>query len=142
MSELEANKDVVRSFYCEVINGRDLDAIDHTLTEDFTHDGEVRGREGQKSAVAVFLDGFSDLEHSIEQILAEGDLVAARQLWRGTHDGAFAGVPATGRKIEFGSTAVLQVRDGMIAAAWDQVDLAGMMAQLGGLPSRHFPDRG
>jgi len=126
----EANKDAVRRFYAEVINGRDLDAIDRLLTEDFKHDGESRGRDGQRSAVAAFLDGFSDLENRIEQILAEDDLVAARQSWRGTHDGEFAGVPATGRRVEFGSTAVLRVEDGMIAAAWDQVDVAGLMAQL------------
>jgi len=126
----ETAKDVVRRFYAEVINGRDVDAIDHLLTEDFTHDGEPRGREGQKLAVSAFLDGFSDLENTIVQILAEGDLVAARQVWRGTHDGEFAGVPATGRAVEFGSTAILQIRDGMIAAAWDQVDVAGLMAQL------------
>lgn len=130
MSDLEANKDLVRRFYAEVINGRDLDAIDELLTEDFTHDGELRGRDGQRPAVAAFLDGFSDLHNRIEQILAEGDLLAARQTWRGTHDGEFAGVPATGRGVEFTSTAVLQIRDGMIAAAWDQVDVAGLMAQL------------
>ncbi len=126
----EAAEDVVRRFYAEVINGRDVDAIDHLLSEDFTHDGELRGREGQKPAVNAFLDGFSDLENTIVQILAEGDLVAARQVWRGTHDGEFAGVPATGRRVEFGSTAILEVRDGLIAAAWDQVDVAGLMAQL------------
>jgi steroid delta-isomerase-like uncharacterized protein len=132
MADLEANKGLVRRFYSEVINGRDLDAIDRLLTEDFTHDGERRGRSGQKPAVAAFLDGFSDLEHRIDQILAEGDLVAARQTWSGTHDGEFAGVAATGRRVEFGSTAVLKIHDGMIAAAWDQVDVAGLMGQLAG----------
>jgi steroid delta-isomerase-like uncharacterized protein len=131
VADLEANKDVVRRFYDEAINDRDLDAIDRLLTEDFEHDGEVRGREGQRPAVAAFLNGFSDLEHSIDQILAEGDLVAARQTWSGTHDGEFAGIAATGRHVSFGSTAILQVRDGMIAAAWDQVDVAGLMGQLG-----------
>lgn len=130
MEDLEATKEVVRRFYVEVINGRDLDAIDRLLAEDFTHNGELRGREGQRGAVAVFLDAFPDLEHRIDQILAEGELVAARQTWIGTHGGEFAGVAATGRRAEFGSTAVLRVRGGMIAAAWDQVDVAGLMAQL------------
>lgn len=127
-----ANKEVVRRFYEQVINRRDLDAIDDLLGEDFTHDGEARGRTGQRRAVAAFLDGFSDLEHAIEQILAEGDLVAARQTWRGTHDGEFAGVAASGRRVEFGSTAILRIRDGQIAAAWDRVDVAGLMTQLTG----------
>lgn len=134
MAGLEANKDLVRRFYAEVINGRDLDAIDVLLTEDFRHDGELRGREGQRPAVAAFLDAFPDLEHSIDQILAEGDLVAARQTWSGTHEGEFAGVAPTGRRVEFGSTAILEIRGGMIAAAWDRVDVAGLMGQLTGDP--------
>ncbi len=113
-----------------MINDRDLDAIDRLLSEDFHHDDELRGRAGQRQAVAAFLDGFPDLEHRIDQILAEGDLVAARQTWRGTHGGAFAGVAATGRRVEFGSTAILEVRGDMIAAAWDRVDVAGLIAQL------------
>jgi steroid delta-isomerase-like uncharacterized protein len=132
MADPEPAKEVVRRFYGRVINDRNVDAIDSLLTEDFTHDDEGRGREGQKEAVRTFLNGFSDLEHEIVQILAEGDLVAARQIWRGTHDGEFAGIAATGRRVEFGSTAILRVEHGMIAAAWDQVDLAGLMAQLTG----------
>lgn len=127
---IDANKDVVRRFYAEVINGRDVDAIDHLLTEDFTHDGEARGRDGQKDAVRVFLGGFSDLYDEILVMVGEGDLVAAHQVWTGTHDGPFAGVPATGRSVRFTSTAVLEIRDGQIASAIDVVDVAGLMGQL------------
>lgn len=127
---IDANKDVVRRFYAEVINGRDVDAIDHLLTEDFTHDGEARGRDGQKDAVRVFLAGFSDLHDEILVMVGEGDLVAAHQVWTGTHDGPFAGVAATGRSVRFTSTAVLEIRDGQIASAIDVVDVAGLMGQL------------
>ena len=129
-----ANKEVVRRFYAEAINGRDLGACDRLLTEDFVHDGERRGRDGQRQAVAAFLDAFSDLENTIELILAEDDLVAAHQTWRGTHDGEFAGIAPTGRRVEFTSTAVLRVADGMIAEAWDEVDMVSVLQQLGALP--------
>jgi steroid delta-isomerase-like uncharacterized protein len=127
---VEENKQLVRSFYAEVINGRDVDAIDRLLSPDFTHNGETRGREGQKDAVRAFLDGFSDLDNRIEVILGEGELIAAHQRWSGTHDGKFLGVAATGRHVSFGSTAILTVREGRIAAAIDVVDIAGLMAQL------------
>ena len=128
-------KDVVRRFYEEAINGRDLGAIDRLLTEDFTHDGERRGRDGQRQAVAAFLDAFPDLQHRIEQILAEGELVAARQTWTGTHRGEFMGVAPTGRTVSFGSTAVLRIEDEMIAEAWDQIDALGLMRQLRAAPA-------
>jgi steroid delta-isomerase-like uncharacterized protein len=131
MSDLEANKDLVRRFYAEAIDGRDLDAVERLLAEDFTHDDERRGRAGQRQAVAAFLDGFSDLRNEILLILAEGDLVAAHQRWTGTHDGEFLGIAPTGRRVEFTSTAVLRIADGLIAAAWDEVDLLGLTRQLG-----------
>jgi steroid delta-isomerase-like uncharacterized protein len=131
MTDLEANKELVRRFYAEAINGRDLGAVERLLAEDFTHDGEPRGRAGQREAVAAFLDGFSDLRNEILLILAEADLVAAHQRWSGTHDGEFLGIAPSGRRVEFTSTAVLRIADGLIAAAWDEVDLLGLTRQLG-----------
>lgn len=127
---IESNKEVVRRFYAEVINDRDVDAIDEILTADFTHNGEARGREGQKQAVRAFLGGFSDLNNRIELMVGEGDRVAAHQTWTGTHDGEFLGVPATGRRVEFKSTAMLQVAGSQIASAIDVVGIAELMAQL------------
>jgi predicted ester cyclase len=127
---IEENKDLVRRFYAEVINSRDVDAIDRLLGPGFVHNGEQRGREGQKDAVRAFLYGFSDLENRIELVLGEGDLVAAHQTWSGTHDGEFLGIAATGRRVSFGSTAILTVRGGEIVAAIDVVDVAGLMSQL------------
>ncbi len=122
---------MVRSFYAEAINDRDIGAVDRLLTEDFVHNGERRGRDGQRPAVQAFLDAFPDLHNEIELILAEGDLVAAHQTWTGTQRGEFAGVAATGRPVSFTSTAVLRIAGGMIAEAWDEVDVAGLMQQLG-----------
>jgi steroid delta-isomerase-like uncharacterized protein len=131
---LDDNKQLVRRFYSEAINGRDLSAVDRLLTEDFTHDGELRGRDGQRQAVQYFLDAFPDLHNEIELLLAEGDLVSAHQRWTGIHGGEFLGVAATGKAVEFTSTAVLRIRDGLIAEAWDEVDMLGLLQQLGATP--------
>lgn len=126
----EESKDLVRRFYQEAINERDSGVCERLLSEDFVHNGEARGRVGQRQAVDYFLAAFSDLRNEIELILAEDELVAAHQRWRGTHDGEFLGVEATGREVEFTSTAVLLVREGLIAQAWDEMDAAGLLAQL------------
>jgi len=125
------NKRLVRRFYAEAINERDLGAVERLLSDGFTHNGEHRGREGQREAVATFLGGFSDLGNEITLILAEDDLVAAHQRWTGTHDGHFLGFAPTGRRVEFTSTAVLRIAEGLIAEAWDEVDLLGLTTQLG-----------
>jgi predicted ester cyclase len=130
VSDLAGNKQLVSRFYREAINERDLDAVERLLTEDFVHNGEPRGRPGQREVVAVFLDGFSDLHNEILLILAEGDLVAAHQRWTGTHDGPFLEIPATGRRVEFTSTAVLRIEGDLIAEAWDESDMLGLTHQL------------
>jgi steroid delta-isomerase-like uncharacterized protein len=128
----DTNKELVRRFYREAINERDSSACEWLLSEDFVHNGEARGQQGQRQAVDYFLGAFPDLRNEIELSLAEGDLVAAHQRWRGTHEGEFLGVEATGRKVEFTSTAVLRIRGELIAEAWDEMDVAGLLQQLNG----------
>jgi steroid delta-isomerase-like uncharacterized protein len=125
----EASKELVRRFYREAIVERDSSACERLLSVDFVHGGEARGRDGQRAAVDYFLAAFPDLTHEIVLILAEGDLVAAHQRWAGTQAGEFLGVPGSGRRIEFTSTAILRVRDGLIAEAWDEMDTGAIAAQ-------------
>ncbi len=128
----DAEKEAVRRFYREAIVERDASACERLLSADFVHNGEARGRAGQRQAVEYFLAAFPDLGHEIELILGEDDLVAAHQRWRGTHGGEFLGVAATGKRVEFTSTAILRVRDGLIAQAWDELDSGAILAQLRG----------
>jgi predicted ester cyclase len=128
----DANKELVRRFYREAIVERDASACERLLSVDFVHNGEPRGRSGQRQAVEYFLDAFPDLGHVIELILGEDDLVAAHQRWTGTQGGEFLGVAAGGTRVEFTSTAVLRIRDGLIAEAWDEMDSGAILAQLGG----------
>lgn len=126
----DANKDLVRRFYREAIVERDSSACERLLSADFVHNDEPRGRVGQRQEVDYFLAAFPDLEHTIELIVAEDDLVAAHQRWRGTHGGEFLGVAASANRVEFTSTAILRVRDGLIAQAWDELDTGAILTQL------------
>jgi predicted ester cyclase len=127
---LEANKEVVRSFYAEAINSRDTYACERWLAKGFVHNGVKRGREGQREVVAYFLAAFEPLRHEIPLLLAEGDLVAAHQRWRGRQVGEFLGCPASAREIAFTSTAVLRIAGGEIAQAWDEMDTGAIVAQM------------
>jgi predicted ester cyclase len=123
--KLAANKALVTALYAEVVNSRDLDAIDRLLSEEFTHNGHARQRVAQREEFAKLLEAFPDLQTEIDLILAEGDLVAVHQRWAGTHGESETDLEQ-GRRIEFTSTAVLRVNDGLIAEAWDEVDLEGL----------------
>ena len=129
---VEDNKEAVRSFYAEAINGRDTYACERWLSRAFVHNGVKRGREGQREVVAHFLAAFDPLRHEILLLLAEGDLVAAHQRWSGRQVGEFLGCPASGREIAFTSTAILRVAGGEISEAWDEMDSGAIVGQLTG----------
>ncbi|HTU14014.1 MAG TPA: ester cyclase [Solirubrobacterales bacterium] len=124
------NIELVQRFYDEAINKQDGTACARLLTEDFVHNNEFRGREGQQAAVNELLAAFPDLENRIMMTVAEDDKVAAHSRWRGTHHGTFLGIEPTGIKVEFTSTAILLIHDGQIAQAWDEIDLMGLAVQL------------
>jgi predicted ester cyclase len=127
---IDANKEVVRSFYSEAINSRDTYACERWLSRGFLHNGVKRGREGQREVISGFLAAFEPLRHEILLLVGEDDLVAAHQRWSGRHVGEFLGCAASGRNIAFTSTAVLKIAGGEIVQAWDEMDTAAVVAQM------------
>lgn len=68
----------------------------------------------------------------VEEIIAEGDLVSIRGMFRGTHLGEFAGVPPTGRKVEFSVFITYRIAHGKIVDHWMLTDNLELMKQIGG----------
>lgn len=128
------NKKIAGEFYARVINERNPDIIAMYITEDFIHNGEKRGVDGQKAAVMMFLNAFDPLVNTIEFSFGEADLVCVHETWEGTHSGSFMGVAPTGKKVQWKSTAVLQFREGKICRAWDENDFLGLFTQIGSFP--------
>jgi steroid delta-isomerase-like uncharacterized protein len=136
-TEAERNKATVRRFYEEVWARGNLDVADEVFAGDYVrHDfrpgDPVPGPEGQKRIAADFRAAFPDLEFGIDFLLAEGDMVAGRWTARGTHSGAWAGVPATGRRMEFSAINVFRFQDGRVVEIWNHRDDLGLMQQIGG----------
>jgi steroid delta-isomerase-like uncharacterized protein len=95
----------------------------------------MRGLEGYMNILGMMRSGFSDIQWTLEETIAEGDKVAARFTMRGTHDGAFFGAPATGKKIEVRAMNFYRFSGGMIAEEYGQPDLLGLLQQIGALPT-------
>ena len=127
----DENCELVERFYREVINDRRLDVIDELISEDFVHNGQRRGRNGQRDVYEEFLVAFPDLHTEVVEIFAADDLVAVHRRWTGTHAAAFQGVEPTGRPVDFESTAILRIRDGSIAEYHGVLDMLALMVQLG-----------
>jgi predicted ester cyclase len=83
---------------------------------------------------ASFVEAFPDLRLTVEDIFSGGDMVAARVAFRGTHRGEFQGIPPTGKEVAFSSIEIDRMVDGKVAEHWFEMDLLGLMGQLGTVP--------
>ena len=134
----EGNKDVVRR-WIEAYNERDLETEAGVLSPGFVAHvsaapGPLEGLEAWRQFTAPFTEAFPDLRLTIQDIAAEGDTVAARVAFRGTHRGEFQGIPPTDREVAFSSMEFNRVMDGKVEEHWVELDLFGLMQQLGAIP--------
>ena len=96
---VEDNKQAARRFYEEVINARNVDVLGELLTPDgVDHTFGSQNAEQAKQFFGMVLQAFPDLHAEVHDVIAEGDLVAARVTYTGTHQGEFVGIPATGER--------------------------------------------
>ena len=91
----------------------------------------VVGLETNKAFNADLFKGFPDIEHTVEDILAENDKVVYRTTLRGTHTGDFLGIPPTGKLARLNDFTLLQIADGKIVEWWYDCNLLALMQQLG-----------
>jgi hypothetical protein len=76
----------------------------------------------------------SDGRVTLEMEIAEGDLVAGYETWRGTHTGEFFGIPASGRPVTFKVNDIIRVANGKIVEHWAVTDNLSLMQQIGAIP--------
>ena len=135
---IEANKLAMRRF-TEFINTADQNLGKELIAADaqFWVPGRpesMRGLAGYMNVLGMMRSGFSDVQWSLEETIAEGDKIAARFTMRGTHDGTFFGVPATGRKIEVRAMNFYRLAGGKFVEEYGQPDLLGLLQQIGAVP--------
>ena len=95
----------------------------------------MRGPAGYLAIIGMMRGGFPDIQWTLEETIAEGDKVAARFTMRGTHKGAFYGVPPTGKKIEVKAMNIYRFSNGEILEEHGQPDLLGLLQQIGAVPT-------
>jgi steroid delta-isomerase-like uncharacterized protein len=138
-----ANKAIICR-YVDATNDGDLDLFDLFVDENYVENepipGQGMGREELKKAYVTFNGPFPDLEYVFEDLIAEGDLVFGRGVISGTHKGDFMGVPATGKKIRWTGTRLFRLENGQVMEGWINLDMLGMMQQMGAIPAPPAPD--
>lgn len=95
----------------------------------------MRGPAGYLAIIGMMRGGFPDIQWTLEETIAEGDKVAARFTMRGTHKGAFFGVPPTGKKIAVQAMNFYRLTGGQFVEERGQPDLLGLLQQIGAVPA-------
>ena len=117
----------------------DLNTVNQVIAPNWVnHDPSMpplQGYEGFKQLTMAFRSAFPGFHTEIEDILAEGDKVAVRMHFRGTNSGSFQGMPPTGKTVEFTATGIFRVVDGKVTDNWVNLDMLGLLQQLGVIPA-------
>ena len=131
--------EIIARFGREVLNDKNVDAIDEIAAEDFVEldpvPGQGAGREGLKEFLAtIAFPAFPDQQWVTEEQITSGEKVVSRFTWYGTHQGTFMGIPATGRQVAVKGMVIDRVVDGKWKDSRILMDTLGLLHQLGALP--------
>ena len=134
----EANKQLIRRWFEEVWNqGRDEaieemfdeNGIAHGLSDDPAN--PIKGPRGYRPFYDTLRKAFPNIVVVVEDMVAEGDKVAARCSVRGKHEGEFLGRAATQAPVEFTGITLVRIDRGKIVEAWNNFDFMTMYKQVG-----------
>lgn len=130
----EENKAIIRRAF-EAWNAGDLDLFEELWAADYVHhdpaEPEVRSLEDYKRYVAYVHSSYPGMGFTVEDMLAEGDKVAARYTWRATDTVGRPDRPPTGRQMTMTGISMYRLASGQIAEMWTNWDQLGYYRQLG-----------
>jgi steroid delta-isomerase-like uncharacterized protein len=133
----EENKVIARRYF-EGLNKADLTIADELFSPDhvtYMPGSPPMNSEGLKQAFSMFSSAFPNLNHTLEDQIAEGEKVATRFTLRGTHQGPFFGIPPTGKQVHVTGITIHRIVNGKIVEQRVEMDMLGIMQQLGVIPA-------
>jgi steroid delta-isomerase-like uncharacterized protein len=134
---LQANHALVARFV-EAVNAQDYSAFDRLVAPDYLdHDpipGQPPGSAGLAMSYGVWASTFPDIRYTLQDVVAEDDLVVARGVIEGTNSGPFMGIPPTDRPMRWTATRMFRIGDGRITEGWLNLDMVGLLVQMGVMP--------
>jgi steroid delta-isomerase-like uncharacterized protein len=135
---LEKHKAIVRR-YQEILNANDLDALGDVVADDISmptsFPGFPPGLEGARAIAAANRQMIPDFTVTIDDLVAEGDLVAAFITITGTHTREMFGIPPTGKAFKISGMSLFRIDDGKIVEHRGVGDIVGVLQQIGAMPA-------
>jgi steroid delta-isomerase-like uncharacterized protein len=128
--DLAMNTAVIRR-WVEAWHGDNLDVLDELFAPTYAVNGRPIGLEGIKQSVRYLRTVFGDPSLTIEDLVAERDRVVLRWTLRGNHSDTFMDIPPAGNPVTLTGTNIYRLADGKVAENWENVDVYGLLRQLG-----------
>ena len=133
------NKHLARRFVQVWVPGNlglvdELAAPDISVTFPVLSD-PLRGAQAFKHFLAQFHAAFPDAEMSVQEQIAEGDKVATRWRFSGTHRGEVLGIPPTGKAVVVTGISIHRFAGGRVTEDRGEDNALGLMRQLGVIPA-------
>ena len=135
---VEKNKAIVRRYFEEVINQKNVAIVDSIFHKDYQLHGLEDGYEGKgsdiiKNFLPAFFKAFPDIHYTISDIIAEKDKVVISAKANGTQKEEFLGIKSTnGRLNNLSEIFIFRVSDNKIVEGWRQIDLYNLFNRLRG----------
>jgi steroid delta-isomerase-like uncharacterized protein len=130
----EQNKEVVGNFFA-AIDKNDFDKLKQLSADDFSfrEPGMVEpiGFDTLIQVIKTHYAAFPDWKHTIEEMIAEGNIVAIRLVQNGTHKAPYEGIPPTNKEVTMQALFFCEVVNGRVKGGWAIEDYLGLYQQLG-----------
>lgn len=129
------NKALLHRYVREVWEKRKPAAVRRFLAPDYRRhvspDATPLTLEEQEQRLVAFQTAFPDIQITVEELVADGDLLAFRSTMRGTHRGELMGLAPTDKPVVVGLVDVIRVKDGRFVEQWGGPDMYDLLRQLG-----------
>lgn len=135
-STRETHKEIIRRLFQEAWTNADFNKVHELLapqiTFHFRGQAHIQTAENLIQIVERWKAAFPDLRFTVEEIIAEDNMAAARLVYQGTQQAEWKGILATGRNITVHEMMFFRFEAGRILEVWEVADEYSLRQQLMG----------
>jgi steroid delta-isomerase-like uncharacterized protein len=137
---IEENKRIAIAVFPAAWNHGDFGPAQEYIHPDVVdHFDDSKGIDAFRGVITGFRSAFPDIQLTVQHEIAEDDLVVHHWTMTGTHEGPFQGIPPTGKALTWTGITIVRIEDGKIVERWANVDVLGILIQLGVVPPPPAP---
>jgi predicted ester cyclase len=132
---IHSNKAIVRMIYEQALNRRNMALLQELISPAYIGINGAQGAASFADPIAQVIKSFPDIQWNIQELMQEGNNVAVKWEWQGTHQLPFNNFEATNKLVHNEGMAIFKLKDGQIIASQVQTDRLGFLQAIDVLPA-------